>query len=145
MYQQFNEQFAAATRQFADAAAQVNRLAVENAEAVFGLQVSALQDRAAATFAFFGEAAQARDAESLKTLWPRGVQVARENLERGVAVGQEVLGSTAKASEQISQIARAQFENSVRDAQAGAEQVARAATEKAQSFAAGTGKAARAK
>ena len=41
MYQPFNEQFAAATRQFADAAAQVNRLALDNAEAVPGAPAEA--------------------------------------------------------------------------------------------------------
>ena len=82
MYQQFNEQFAAATRQFADTAAQINRIALENAEAVFGLQLSALEERASATFAFFGEVAEARDLDAAKTLFPKGVQVARENVER---------------------------------------------------------------
>ena len=44
MYQQqFNEQFAAATRQFAETAARVNRLAIENAEQVFGLQIAAIE------------------------------------------------------------------------------------------------------
>ena len=84
MYQ-FNEQFAAASRQFADTAAQINRIALENVEAVFGLQLSAIQDRANATFAFFGEASQARDLDALKTLLPKGVQIARENVERTVA------------------------------------------------------------
>ncbi|WP_356448029.1 phasin family protein [Streptomyces sp. NPDC006624] len=69
MYQQFNEQFAAATRQFADTAAQVNRLALDNAEAVFGLQIAAIEDRVNATFAFFGEAAEARDFDALKSLF----------------------------------------------------------------------------
>ena len=40
MYQQFNEQFAAASRQFADTAAQINRLALDNATQVFGLQLA---------------------------------------------------------------------------------------------------------
>ena len=45
MYQQqFNEQFTAATRQFADTAARINRLAIENAEQVFGLQLAAIEE-----------------------------------------------------------------------------------------------------
>src|SRR5690606_11752407 len=82
MYQQFNEQFAAATRQFADTEAQVNRIALENAQAVFGLQMAAMEDRATATFAFLGEATNVRDAEGMKDLLPKGVQVVRENAER---------------------------------------------------------------
>jgi hypothetical protein len=123
MYQ-FNEQFAAASRQFADTAAQINRIALDNAEAVFGLQLTALGERANATFAFFGEAAQARDAEAFKTLFPKGVQVARENVERAVAVGQDVFGRTLKANEAIGQIAKAQIETVAAKTQATVEEAA---------------------
>ncbi|MEO6170179.1 MAG: phasin family protein [Lysobacter sp.] len=145
MYSQFNEQFTAAARQFADAAAQVNRLAIENTEALFSLQLAAIQDRANATFAFIGEAAEVRDADSLKTVWPKGLQVARENIERGVAVGQEVMGRTSKANEQIADIAKTQLESAAKSAQASSEQVAKAVSEKAQSFAQQATKASKAK
>ncbi|MGY0558625.1 MULTISPECIES: phasin family protein [unclassified Lysobacter] len=145
MYQQFNEQFAAATRQFADAAAQVNRLAIENVEAVFGLQMAAIEDRANATFAFLGEAAEVRDADGLKKIWPKGVQVARENVERGVAIGQEVIGRTTKANEQISDITKSQLEATAKTTQANAEKVAKAVTEKAESFTKGATKASKSK
>ncbi|MEG3791814.1 phasin family protein [Lysobacter sp. CCNWLW3] len=128
MYQQFNEQFAAATRQFADTAAQVNRLTLDNAEAVFGLQLAAIEDRVNATFAFFGEAAEARDLDSLKTLWPKGVQVARENVERAVSTGQEVFGRTLKANEAIGELAKSQIESAAKTTQANVEKAAKAAT-----------------
>jgi hypothetical protein len=123
MYQ-FNEQFAAASRQFADTAAQINRIALENAEAVFGLQLGALSERANATFAFFGEAAQARDVEAFKTLFPKGVQVARENVERAVTIGQDVFGRTLKANEAIGQIAKTQIETVAAKTQATVEEAA---------------------
>ena len=145
MYSQFNEQFTAAARQFADAAAQVNRLAIENTEALFSLQLAAIQDRANATFAFIGEAAEVRDADSLKTVWPKGLQVARENIGRGVAVGKEAMGRTSKANEQIADIAKTQLESAAKTAQASSEQVAKAVSEKAQSFAQQTAKASKAK
>jgi hypothetical protein len=110
MYQQFNEQFAAATRQFADTAAQINRLALSNAEAVVGLQLAAIENRVNATFAFFGEAADVRNFDQLKTLWPKGVQVARENLESAVSTGQEVIGRQLKTQEAIGEIAKSQIE-----------------------------------
>jgi Phasin protein len=134
MYQ-FNEQFAAASRQFADSAAQINRLALENVQALFGLQVSAIEERANATFAFFGEASQARDFDALKTLWPKGVQVARENVERAVAVSQDVYARTLKANEAIGQITKAQIETVAAKTQAtveeAADKVAKAAGAKA--------------
>lgn len=107
---QFNEQIAAASRQFADTAAQINRIALQNAEAVFGLQLGALGERTNATLAFFGEAAEARDFDAFKTLWPKGVQVARENVERAVVVSQEIFARTLKANEAVGQVAKSQFE-----------------------------------
>jgi len=131
MYQQFNEQFAAATRQFADTAAQINRIAIENAEAVFGLQLSALEERANATFAFFGEVTKARDLDAAKTLFPKGVQIARENVERAVSASQEVLDRTVKANEAIGQIAKSQFEAAAKKAEANVEKAVKAAAPKA--------------
>ncbi|RNF82235.1 phasin family protein [Montanilutibacter psychrotolerans] len=133
MYQQFNEQFVAATRQFADTAAQINRIALENAEAVFGLQLAALEERATATFAFFGEATEARDIDGLKTLWPKGVQLARENLERAVSTGQEVIGRSTKTNQAIGEIAKNQFEAAAKTTQANVETAAKAASKVAAS------------
>ena len=145
MYQQFNEQFAAATRQFADTAAQANQLAIENAQAVFGLQMANLTDRVNATFAFWGEAAEVRDADGFKNLLPKGAQVARESVESSIAVSQEAIARTVKANEQIGEIAKAQLEAAAKTTQANVEQATQAATEKAESFARGATKASKAK
>ena len=130
MYQQFNEQFAAASRQFADTAAQINRLALDNATKAFGLQLAAFEQNVTATFAFFGEVADVRDPEQLKTVWPKGLQVARENAERALSTGQEVFGRTLKANEAIGQIAKAQFEAASEQAKDAAETVTKAAKAK---------------
>ena len=110
MYPQFNEQFATAARQFADTAAQINRLTLENAQAVLGLQLSAIEDRAEATFAFWNEAAQVRDLDGMKAIAPKGVQIVRENVERAVSTGQEAFGRTLKTNEAIADIAKSQIE-----------------------------------
>ena len=127
MYQQFNEQFAAATRQFADTAAQVNRLALENAEAVFGLQFAAFNERVNATFAFLGEAAEVRDADGMKTLLPKAAQVARDNVERAVSTSQEVMGRTVKTNEAIGEIAKTQIESAAKATQANVDKATKAA------------------
>lgn len=123
---QINEQFASTTRQFADTVAQANRLALANAQEIFGLQLAAIEKNATATFAFFGELAEVRDADGLKAVLPKGMQVARENAERAVSTGQEVLGRTLKANEAIGQIAKGQFEAATAQAQAQAETVVKA-------------------
>lgn len=145
MYPQFNEQFSAATRQFADTAAQINRLALENTQAVFGLQLAAINERANANFAFWGEAAEVRDADGLKNLLPKAAQVARENVERTVSTGQEVLGRSIKTNEAISEIAKSQVETAARATRENVEQATQAATDKAEATYAEVSKAAKRK
>ncbi len=130
MYQPFNEQFAAASRQFADTAAQINRLALDNATQIFGLQLAALERNANAALAFFGECADIRDAEQFKAVWPKGVQVARENVERAVSTSQDVIGRTLKTQEAIGQVAKAQFEASTAQAKDAAADAAKASKAK---------------
>ena len=130
MYQQINEQFTAASRQFADTAAQINRLAIDNATQVFGLQLAAFEAGANATLAFLGEVAEVRTPEAFKSVATKGLQVARENVERGIATGQDVFGRTLKTNEAIGQVAKAQFEASTAQAKDAAETVVKAAKAK---------------
>jgi len=118
-----NEQFAAASRQFVQTAAQVNRLALSHAEQVFALQLGTFEQNVTAAFAHLGELAEVRDADGLRKAWPKGLQVARENAERVVATGQEVIDRTVKTGEAIGQIARTQFETATAQVKAGVEQV----------------------
>jgi len=124
---QINEQFTAATRQFVDSAAQVNRLALDNAAQAFGLQWAVIEQNVNATFAFWGELAEVRDADGLKAAWPKGVQVARENIERSISTGQDVIGRSVKTGEAIGQLAKGQFETATAQARAEAEKVVKAA------------------
>jgi hypothetical protein len=126
-----NEQFAAASRQFVQAAAQVNRLALDHAEQVFALQLGAFERNVSATFAHLGELAGVRDADGLRQAWPKGLQVARESAERVVSTSQEVIDRSVKTGEAIGRIARSQFEAATAQAEAGVEQAAKAAAPKA--------------
>ena len=130
MYQ-FNEQFTQSTRQFADTSAQVGRLALENTEAVFGLQLATLNENMNAAFAFWSELAEVRDMDALKAVLPKGMQITRENVERSIGAGQEVCGRTVKTNAAIVQIATGQFETTVATVQADAESVVKAAGRKA--------------
>jgi Phasin protein len=130
MYEQINEQFAKTTRQFADASAQVSRLALENTEAVFGLQLATIEENMNATFAFWGELAEVRDIDGMKAVWPKGVQIARESVERSIGTGQEVFGRTMKTQEAITKLAKTQFDTAAATVQADADKVVKAATRK---------------
>lgn len=131
MSYQFNEQFAAASRQFADAAAQINHVALENLQSMIALHVTAFGENANATFAFANEALDVRDLDGMKALWPKGAQIARENVERLVVTGQDVMGRTVKAHEAIAEIAKSHIEATTADVRAEAEKVAKAAAKTA--------------
>ncbi|QIK80579.1 phasin family protein [Lysobacter sp. HDW10] len=110
MYTQMNDQIASNTRQYADTAAQINRIALQNAERVFALNVETLQSNTNAAFAYFTKLLEVRDLNDLREVVPAGVQVARENIERAVAAGQEAYAGTLKSNESIGQLAKGQFE-----------------------------------
>ena len=127
MYQ-FNDQFSKAAGQFAAAAANANRLALQNAEKAFGLQLASFEENANAAFAFFGELVDVRDFDSLKAVLPKGAQVARASTERSFGVAQEVFANTIKTNEAIGALAKGQFEKATAQAQAEVEKVTKAAS-----------------
>ncbi|OAX85690.1 hypothetical protein A7D16_06670 [Xanthomonas nasturtii] len=96
MSAQFENSF---TRQFASAAARANQLALDT-----------LEQNVNATTSFFGEFAQARDLGAYQTLWSKGLQLARDNLERLASVNQEVMGMGLKMSSELGQLAKQQFD-----------------------------------
>ena len=118
MSAQLNEQFTTFTHQFAAAAARANRLALENAETIFGVQLKTFEKNIDATTAYFTELSEIRDVEAYKTVLPKGLQVAKENAERAAAAGQEVIGLTLKTNEALGQLAKSQFEAARESAQA---------------------------
>ena len=75
----------------------------------------------------------ARDFNALRNAMPTGIQVARENVERAVATGQEIYDLTAKTNEAITQIAKGEMEQVAAKAQAQAEKVVKTAAKKARS------------
>ena len=129
MYQ-FNDQFTKAAGQFAAAAANANRLALQNAEKAFGLQLASFEENANAAFAFFGELVDVRDFDSLKAVLPKGAQVARASTERSFGVAQEVFANTIKTNEAIGALAKGQFEQATAQAKAEGEKVTKAASKK---------------
>ena len=129
MYQ-FNDQFSKAAGQFAAAAANANRLALQNAEKAFGLQLASFEENANAAFAFFGELVDVRDFDSLKAVLPKGAQVARASTERSFGVAQEVFANTIKTNEAIGALAKGQFETVTAQAKAEVEKVTKAASKK---------------
>ena len=70
MYEQINSQVLAFSKSFADNAMKAHNLAVEGFERITALQLKTLENRVSATVEFFSEAAEVRDFDGIKTIWP---------------------------------------------------------------------------
>ena len=110
MFEQFNSQFVNATKQFADSALKANSLALQNFERAVGVQLKTFESGVTATVAFLGEAAEVRDLDGAKTIWPKGVALVKASSEQFYNAGQEVFGQTLKTSEAIGQLYKSQFD-----------------------------------
>ena len=110
MYEQIQSQMINMSKQFANAALQANTLALQNAEKLIGLQFKTLEERLNANVAFFGQASEARDIEDLKTIMPKGLELAKEHAERFAAVGQEMIAAQVKTNQAIAELVKSQVE-----------------------------------
>jgi len=106
----FNNQALALTKSLADTTFKAHTLALERLERLTSLQFKAIESRVAATADFFTEAAEARDFDDLKTIWPKGVNLVKETAEKLYANSQEAFGITVKTGEALSQLAKGSFE-----------------------------------
>ena len=106
----FNNQALALTKSLADTTFKAHTLALESLERLTNLQFKAIENRVAATADFFSEAAEVRDFDDVKTIWPKGVNLVKETAEKLYANSQEVFGITVKTSEALSQLAKGSFE-----------------------------------
>ncbi len=110
MYEQMNSQFLSFGKNFADAAAKAQSLAMANFENIAGLQMKAVENHVSASNAFWTEAAEVRDFEGVKAIWPKGIQLAKESAEKLYATNQEVIGLTMKSNEELGNLIKGSFE-----------------------------------
>ena len=110
MYEQIQNQITQFNKQFAAATLQVTTLALKNAEHLISLQFKTIEERLNANVAFWGLASEARDIEGLKTIMPKGLELAKEHAERFAAVGQEMIASQLKTNQAIAELVKGQVE-----------------------------------
>ncbi|HZP66338.1 MAG TPA: phasin family protein [Rudaea sp.] len=110
MYEQINSQVLALSKSFADTALKAHGLTVEGFERITSLQLKTLENRVSAAVEFWSEAAEVRDFDGLKAIWPKGVNLVKETTEKFYANGQEVMGVSLKTSEALGQLAKGSFE-----------------------------------
>ena len=111
MYEQINTNALAFSKTFADTAFKANSIAVEGFERITSLQLKTLENRVAAAVEFWTEAAEVRDFDGFRTIWPKGVNLMKETTEKLYANNQEVLSVAVKTGEALGQLAKGSFEN----------------------------------
>jgi phasin family protein len=110
MYEQMNSQFLSLGKNFADAAVKAQGVALAGFEKIADLQLKAVESQVSASSAFWAEASEVRDFEAAKTIWPKGVQLAKESAEKLYSTNQEVLGLTLKTNEALGNLIKGSFE-----------------------------------
>jgi hypothetical protein len=101
MFEQINAQWMTMGKRFTDTAIRAHGLAVEGFEKSLNINLKALEERVEATVGFVSEATAARDFETVKALFPKGLNLAKESAEKMVANGQEVMAVTMQTNESI--------------------------------------------
>lgn len=111
MFEQINNQSMALGKSYADAFTQAQSLAMAGFERITELNLKTFEDRLKASVDFWSEVAEIRDMETAKTVFPKGVQLAKDSAEKIYANSQEVFGVSMKTSEAIGSLAKGSFEN----------------------------------
>jgi phasin family protein len=111
MFEQINTPSLALGKGYVDAFVKAQGLALAGLERITELNLKAFEDHVKASVDFWSEAAEVRDFEGVKAIWPKGVQLAKENAEKLYANGQEVAGVSAKTTEAIGSLAKGSFES----------------------------------
>jgi hypothetical protein len=111
MFEQINNQSLALGKNYADAFSKAQGLAIASFERITELNLKSFEDRLKASVDFWSEAAEVRDLEGAKAIWPKGIQFAKESAEKLYATSQEVFGESLKTSEAIGSLAKGSFES----------------------------------
>ena len=104
MYEQIQNQMITMSKQFAYNMQKANELVLGNAERTLTLQLKTFEERMNANLAFWGAAAESRDADGVQAVLPKGVQLLKDNAERMYQTSQEIIAGNLKTSEAIAEL-----------------------------------------
>ena len=111
MFEQINNPSLALGKGYADTFVKAQGLALAGLERITELNMKAFEAHMKASVEFMSEAADVRDFEGVKAIFPKGVQLAKESAEKLYANGQEVAGVSAKTGEALGSLAKGSFES----------------------------------
>lgn len=103
-----NQQAFDYARQFAENTFKVQSTLLKSLEQAAALQFKALEQQSEALASYAADAMEVRDAESLRTLWDKAGALQRDQIERGIAISQDLMGLVQSTAESLGTVARAQ-------------------------------------
>jgi hypothetical protein len=106
MYAQLQQQTMDFGKQFAEQSYKAQLTALRGLAEIQGLQVKALEAQVKANLAFVADSLETREIEDVSTLWPKGMDFARNSAEAAYATGQQAMGVAQKTAEQLGELAR---------------------------------------
>lgn len=108
MTQQLNNQVFAYAKQFADNAFKAQAAVLKGMEQIVALQLGAFEQQSRTAADFFTVASEARDADSLRGVWEKGVAMSREGAEQAATLTRDVVALNQKIAESLGALAQDQ-------------------------------------
>jgi Phasin protein len=110
MFQNISNQYLSFVKQAADNTIKANTIAMEGFSSVVGLQLKTLENRMEVAAKFVSEVSEVRNLDAARHVFPKGMNIAKENMEVMLANGQEIFAIGEKTTQALSQIVKGQFE-----------------------------------
>ncbi|HXS73239.1 MAG TPA: phasin family protein [Rhodanobacteraceae bacterium] len=106
MYAPWQQQTIDLGKQLAEQAYQAQLTALRGFTEIQGLHAKALEAQVKANLAFVADSMAAREIDEVSTLWPKGLDFARNSAEAAYATNQQALGIAQKTAEQLGELTR---------------------------------------
>lgn len=116
MFNQFSNQSLAMGKSYADTLAKAQSLTMESFERIAALQLQTFENRMAAAMQFWSDAAEVRDIEGVKSIWPKTVALTKDNAEKIYSTSQDVLGVGVKTTEALGALVKESLDATVTNA-----------------------------
>lgn len=101
MFEQVSTQVLGFSKNFAQSLVRANSIAIEGFEKLVDTQLKAFEGGLHAAGEFAQELSELRDVESLRTAWPKGLTLVKDQAEKAVATFQEVVSINTRTNEAL--------------------------------------------
>lgn len=101
MFEQLSTQVLGYGKNVAQSLVKANGIAVEGFEKLFDTQLKAVEGSLQAVGEFTQELSELRDAEGLRTVWPKGLSLVKDQAEKAVATFQELVSLGTRTNEAL--------------------------------------------